>query len=166
MARLAEADQLEDVDLKNGVVKIQPLAAITPDAAKTRKARVDALVPRIRITDLLIEVDAWTRFSALLHAPAQRPGVREQDRVAHSHPCRWRQSRPHPHGRCLRGASLPQLAWAHDWHIRDETYSAALAGLSIPNARFHSRKFGARGKPRHQTVSIFRPAAMARRSQM
>ena len=28
-----------------------------------------------------------------------------------------------------RGATLRQLAWAHDWHIREETYAAALARL-------------------------------------
>ena len=27
------------------------------------------------------------------------------------------------------GATLPQLAWAHDWHIHEETYAAALARL-------------------------------------
>jgi TnpA family transposase len=28
-----------------------------------------------------------------------------------------------------RGATLRQLAWAHDWHIREETYAAARARL-------------------------------------
>ena len=56
MARLAEAEQLQDVDLKSGEVKITPLTAITPDAAKTLKGRVDALLPRIRITDLTASI--------------------------------------------------------------------------------------------------------------
>ena len=28
-----------------------------------------------------------------------------------------------------RGATLRQLAWVHDWHIREETYAAALSRL-------------------------------------
>ena len=65
------------------------------------------------------------------------------------------------------GASLPQLAWAHDWHIRDETYAAALARLvdaqsALPLAQI----WGEREKPRHRTGSIFELAAMARQSRM
>jgi len=92
------------------------------------------------------------RDSARAYAPAQRQVDREQDRIAHGHPCRRRQSRPHPDGGRLRGASLPQLAWAHDWHIRDETYSAALARLVDAQGALPLARIWGEGKPRHRTT--------------
>ena len=43
-----------------------------------------------------------------------------------------------------RGATLRQLAWVHDWHIREETYAAALSRLinahrTIPLAQLWGR---------------------------
>ena len=166
VARLAEADQLQDVDLKSGEVRITPLTAITPDAAKALKARVDALLPRIRITDLLIEVDAWTGFSACF--THQRSGRAVEDKTALltailADGVNLGLTRM---ADVCEGASLPQLAWAHDWHIRDETYSVALARLVDAQSALPLAQIWARGKPRHRTASIFRPAAMVRRSRM
>jgi hypothetical protein len=74
VARLADAGELQDVDLANGALKITPLVAAAPDSARMLKARADALLPRVRITDLLVEIDAWTGFSeCFVHRRSGRP---------------------------------------------------------------------------------------------
>jgi hypothetical protein len=51
VARLAEADQLQDVDLKSGELKSTPLTAITPDAAKGQGRRTIAAHSYHRLAD-------------------------------------------------------------------------------------------------------------------
>jgi hypothetical protein len=61
--RLAEADQLPDAVLKADGLKISPLDADVPEAAEALRERAYAILPHIKITDLLLEVDRWTNFS-------------------------------------------------------------------------------------------------------
>ncbi len=65
-ARLAAVDTkakgglLPDVSLEKGVLKIAPIEKSTPPEAEALAARLCAMLPRIRITDLLSEVARWT----------------------------------------------------------------------------------------------------------
>jgi hypothetical protein len=92
-------------------------------------AHLYAMLPRIRITDLLSEVATWTLFpDCFTHL---RTGETAAD------------SRVLMAGLLADGlnlgltrmaeacsiASLSQLAWTADWHIRDETYLMALRCL-------------------------------------
>src|SRR3546814_20179607 len=43
-------------------LKLQPMPAITPPEAEALDRRLDALLPRVRITDLLVEVAERTGF--------------------------------------------------------------------------------------------------------
>ena len=55
-----EAGTLKDVRLTDGLVIITPLKrAEPPEAESIRRLVADAL-PRIKITDLMMEVDGWT----------------------------------------------------------------------------------------------------------
>ncbi len=61
-------------------VTISPLRRSTPDEAEELKARLYGLLPRIRITDLLAEVSAWTGFAErFVHA---RSGMAASDQPA------------------------------------------------------------------------------------
>jgi hypothetical protein len=54
---------LPDVTLDKGVLKISPLEKSTPPVAEALAGRLYAMLPRIRVTDLLAEVARWTLFT-------------------------------------------------------------------------------------------------------
>jgi hypothetical protein len=120
---------LPGVTITKGVLKITPTAKTTPPEAEALAERLYAMLPRIRVTDLLAEVAGWTCFpDCFTH---QRTGEVAAD------------SRVLMAGLLAEGlnlgltrmaeassiASLGQLAWTSDWHIREETYALALRRL-------------------------------------
>jgi hypothetical protein len=63
LAALADAGELKDVDLSKGGLKISPIRDLTPKVAKDLGRLAYDALPRVKITDLLQEVDRWTSFS-------------------------------------------------------------------------------------------------------
>jgi len=129
VGKLAEQGKLDGVDLTGGELVISPVQASTPPEAEKLKETAYALLPATKITDVLLEVDAWTNFtSCFTHQRNGRPCDNKPallsavladginlglNRMADA----------------LRGITYRQLALAHDWHIREESYRAALARL-------------------------------------
>jgi Tn3 transposase DDE domain len=124
----AKGGLLPDVSLDRGVLKIAPIEKSTPPEAAALAARLYAMLPRIRITDLLSEVARWTLFTdCFTHLRSGETGADPRlmaglladglnlglTRIAEA---------------CTI-ASLGQLAWVADWHARDETYALALQRL-------------------------------------
>ncbi len=132
---LAESNQLPDVVLNESGLKITPLINSVPEEADALMQKVCTLLPHVKITELLKEVDNWTCFSR--HFTHLKNGKVAENttllltvilsdainlgltKIAESCP----------------GATYSKLAWLQAWHIRDETYSAALA--EIVNAQYH-----------------------------
>jgi TnpA family transposase len=127
--RAAAKGTLPDAAIEDGRLTISPLRRSTPDEADELKARLYGLLPRIRITDLLAEVAAWTGFAErFVHA---RTGVPANDQPAlmgailadgtNLGLARMAES--------SRGLTHARLLWTAEWHIRDETYAGALAAI-------------------------------------
>ena len=130
-ARAAEG-KLPDVTLTKGVLKISPIEKSTPPEAEAMAGRLYAMLPRIRITDLLAEVATWTQF------PDYFPHLRTGETAADNHILMA--------GLLADGlnlgltrmaeacsiASLGQLAWMADWHNPrgDVCPGAAMSGQS------------------------------------
>jgi TnpA family transposase len=127
--RIAGAGDLPGAIITETGLKITPLDAAVPEAAQVLIDGTTALLPRIKITDLLMEVDEWTDFTRnFTHIKSSDP-VKDRtllltviladavnlglSKMAESCP----------------GTTYDRLSGLQAWHIRDETYSAALTDL-------------------------------------
>jgi hypothetical protein len=74
--RLAGTDELPDVRINDKGLKISPLEDDTPPEAKLLKSQTYGLLPHVKITDLLLEVDRWTDFTRhFAHLKSVEPAV-------------------------------------------------------------------------------------------
>jgi hypothetical protein len=63
VASLAEKGDLPEARLEDGCLHFTALARSVPETAEEWTERAYDLLPRIKLTDLLTEVDGWTRFT-------------------------------------------------------------------------------------------------------
>ncbi|MDG1372161.1 MAG: Tn3 family transposase [Paracoccaceae bacterium] len=121
--------RLTGVRIERERLKITPHDAVTPSAALRLERAIDAVMPRIRITELLWEVNAHTGFlnaftdlrsggthsepAAVLAAVLAGAANLGLERMAYA------SSR----------VSHSQLSWAQIWYLRPETYADALARI-------------------------------------
>ena len=126
---LAAQNALPDAAITDTGLKIAPLTSAVPEAADTLMRQAYALLPHVKITELLMEVDTWTGFTqhfthlksgdpasdtSLLLTTILADGINlGLSKMAESCP----------------GTTYAKLSWLQAWHIRDETYTAALAEL-------------------------------------
>ncbi len=129
VAELAEADQLQDAVLNEEGLSISPIKRSTPPEAEDLSYRLYRMLPRVRITDLLIEVNHWTGFAdcfghlrngeppsdmlalmSVLLADATNLGLSRMARSSGE-------------------LTHAKLVWMAEWYVRDETYKPATALL-------------------------------------
>ena len=133
--RLAEVDAkakgglLPDVTIEKGVLKITPIEKSTRPEAEAMAARLYAMLPRIRITDLFSEVARWTLFTDCFTHLRSGETVADPRVLMASLLADGLNLGLTRMAEACTIASLGKLAWAADWHIRDETYALALRRL-------------------------------------
>jgi TnpA family transposase len=135
VSELALANELPNAIITDTGLKITQLETVVPDGAQRLIDQTSALLPRIKITELLMEVDDWTGFTR--HFVHLKDGQPAPDRTLllsailadaiNLGLTKMAESSP--------GLTYDKLSWLQAWHIRDETYSAGLADLV--NAQFH-----------------------------
>ncbi|SHN08116.1 Transposase and inactivated derivatives, TnpA family [Chryseobacterium carnipullorum] len=129
VCKLIESNELQDTSIINDRIKIKPLENTVPEEAEVLGKKIYSLLPLIKITDLLKEVDQWTGFTdQFIHL---KSGNKVDDKnllltVILSDAINLglrKMSEASP------GTSYAKLSWLQAWHIRDETYSSALAEI-------------------------------------
>jgi TnpA family transposase len=126
---LASSNNLPDALITEAGLKMTPLDAVVPSAAQSLIDRTASLLPHIKITELLLEVDEWTGFTR--HFTHLKTGEPVKDKTLllttiladaiNLGLVKMAASAP--------GITHTKLSWTQAWHIRDDTYGAALADL-------------------------------------
>ncbi len=75
-------DELDGVNLENGKLHIERLEKDVPDESRNFSLSLYELLPRIKITDLLMEVANWTNFhEQFIHASSNRAPNEEETTI-------------------------------------------------------------------------------------
>lgn len=127
--QMAKADQLPDVIISESGLKITPLDKAVPEEASALIQQLSGLLPPIKITELLMEVDEWTNFTR--HFTHLKRGDTPTDTMPlltviladaiNLGLTKMAKSCP--------DVTYGNLSWHQAWHIRDETYSLAISEL-------------------------------------
>ena len=134
-ARLREVDALTaagalpEASLTEEGLSISPIRSAENEAADAITRRLYALLPRLRITELFAEVHGWTSFAdRFVHlragAPPDDPRALMTAVLADATNLGLTRM-----ARSTGAFSHSRLLWIAEWHVRDETYQAALACL-------------------------------------
>lgn len=122
-------ETLPDVRFEKGKLVITPLTKDIPDEVEALTRQLYDLLPRIKLPDLLLEIDSWTGSSR--HFTHLQTGDPCKDQTAlltallaealNLGLTRMAEACP--------GMTFARLTWVADWHMRDETYTKALAEI-------------------------------------
>ncbi len=129
--------QLTGVVIENGKLVISPITSDAPDGATQFRDRISELLPRIKLTDLLVEVDSWTGFTS--HFTHLQTGELASDKIIllstiladaiNLGLVKMAEALP------STDLTFERLAWISDWYIRDDTYSKGLSEI----INFHAK---------------------------
>jgi TnpA family transposase len=135
VSQLITENKLPGVVIEKGKLVISPVTSNIPNGAIQFRDRVYGLLPRIKLTDLLVEVDAWTDFTQ--YFTHQQTGELVSDKTTlfsviladaiNLGLVKMAEASP--------GLTFERLAWVSDWYIRDESYSKGLANV----INFHTK---------------------------
>lgn len=127
--RLAASGALPDAEIADELLKVKPLTKSVPEEAERLEAEIYSVMPHLKITELLLEVDQWTNFTR--HFTHLREATPANDRpmlltVILADAINLGLTKM---AEACPGSTLYKLDALHAWHIRDETYAQGLAEL-------------------------------------
>lgn len=134
--RLALINELPNATItSSGRLKIYPLESAVPDEAELLIQQAYNLLPHIKITELLLEVDSWTGFSNQFKHLKNGVGVKDRQLLLTAILADAINLGLRKMSEVCPGTTYAKLTWLQAWHIRDETYISGLA--DIVNAQIH-----------------------------
>jgi TnpA family transposase len=126
---LAEKGTLPEARLENDRLHFTALARSVPESAEEWTERAYDLLPRIKLTDLLTEVDGWTRFTGCFTHLHNSEKAKDKSVLLSAVLADATNQGLTKMADACPGLTFDRLSWTADWHIREETYSAALAEI-------------------------------------
>lgn len=133
--RLSDLDRVltggGEVRIEDGDLVLRPLSAEDlPEGVRTRCRQLAELLPRVHLTDMLIEVDGWTGcFRHLTHAGGATSCGQDLTVALYAsvlaQACNLGLTRMAE----IADLSYRQLAWATEWYLREETLNPASAEI-------------------------------------
>ena len=127
---LASAGKLVEAAITAEGLSISPIRREENDEVDDVARRLYGLLPRLRITELLAEVNSWSGFAE--HFGNLRTGA-PPDEIFGLMTALLADATNLGLARMARSSKIfshSRLLWIAEWHIRDETYQAALACLT------------------------------------
>ena len=121
--------ELDDVEIEDGVLYIARMKPAVPEAARDLAIRLNSMLPRVRITEILSDVDAWTgfvgRFTHLRtgNPAADKPALLAAVLADGTNLGLARMAD------ASHGISYHHLVNVAQWHVSDDNYVAARAAI-------------------------------------
>ena len=128
--KLAKADNLPEASITSSGLKITPLDAVLPELAQTLITQVASMLPHIKITELLLEVDEWTGFSDEFIHLKRESSIQDKHLLLTAILSDGINLGLKKMAESCPSTTHSKLSWLQAWYIRDETYTAALAVLT------------------------------------
>nr|WP_157091797.1 Tn3 family transposase [Methylobacterium nodulans] len=130
LSAAAAKNELPDAAINADGLTVSPVRREEQDQAKALSSRLYNLMPRVRITDLLAEVNAWTGFAnRFTHFRTGEPAAAEEPALMGAILADATNLGLNRMAESSRGVTIHQLNLVIERHVRPETYAAGVAAI-------------------------------------